>query len=336
METTLTGKRPCQGSFYDLFVDGITQGLLANLLSCPEKARLKYCEGLSINGTTVPLQFGSLFHHALEVTYQEYNGEVGVDVCCLTAKSRQVIGQDYNEVSTALSQQLTSESLWETLNETFRQVDVVMEGYWNYHKDDFNGTKWVGLEQEFQVLAPVNYRGKKRFIPVRGKIDGIYKSFDEMWMFETKTKARIEDAAADKLTFEMQVMVYAWAIEQMYGEQIAGVTYNLVRRPQLRRKKDEMLPEFIERIREDIAARPDFYYARQEVPLHESHFARFRSEFTSMLENVIRWWEGELDFRNSAACNGSYGTCEFMPVCSRKKLEAFSKRDVVFPELSEE
>jgi hypothetical protein len=99
--------------------------------------------------------------------------------------------------------------------------------------------------------------------------------------------------------------------------------------------------EFGERLNEDIAARPDVYYARQEIPRIDSDLKEFASEVWQIQHAIAYAERNGHWFRNTAACLKPY-RCEYVGICSNNidpsvaLPEGFVKLDYVHPELREE
>src|SRR5687768_6276449 len=67
-ETTLAKPK---GYSWDLFRDGVTQGLLSNFLVCPERTRLGYMRGLRSVKEKPYIHFGNVVHEAIEKVYAQ-------------------------------------------------------------------------------------------------------------------------------------------------------------------------------------------------------------------------------------------------------------------------
>lgn len=320
--------------FWDIERDGVTQSLIASFLACPQKATYRYRDGLTPLTSTNELDFGTLFHAGLESLYTHFNDraypsqeELRMYVDAWAQNCADVWQQQRaNELHSSGEHIRTSELI--------DLAHVTLLHYVDVYIAEFVGNNWLGLEWQFEVHYPTTWRAREITIPIRGKIDGAFRLWDETWLFETKTKARIDDnVIQDRLTYDLQCMLYCWAIEQLTGERPAGIRYNLVRRSQLYRRKGESHADYIARVNEDIAARPDHYFLRYDVPIHSSHMNRFLSEFDAIIGQLLRWANGEFNYRCSSACSGQGRACEFLALCSRGRAENYSKREAVFAEL---
>ncbi len=72
--------------------------------------------------------------------------------------------------------------------------------------------------------------------------------------------------------------------------------------------------EFGERFTDDIAARPDFYYVRQEIPRLDSDLEEFRAELWQQQQSIRDAQRHGRWFRNTSACL-VMGRCEYLDLC---------------------
>lgn len=72
--------------------------------------------------------------------------------------------------------------------------------------------------------------------------------------------------------------------------------------------------EFGERLTDDIVARPEFYFARQEIPRLESDLTEFQMELWQQQQQIREAQKHDRWFRNTGACMRPY-RCEFLDIC---------------------
>lgn len=319
--------------FWNLWTDGVTQGLLETFLTCPEKLRLRMIEGQSPLRGSGALAFGSLVHEVLDQVYTAIGkGERKL----LPVISKNLEKCEAKDKARAQERPPTDPRFYEEMEENYGFAEAIIPAYYQHWKTDLEGYEWISLEKKFSVPYFVAARlGIARpFIPVRGKRDGDFRQGKELWLFETKTKARIDDEAiVEKLPYDLQVMLYLWSMKQDYGEYPKGVVYNLIRRPQLRKRQTESLQDFCKRVQDDIAARPEFYFVRYLVSIREEELDLWELQFDMMMRQLINWWEGGFHYKVSSACNGRMGVCDLLPICSRNDTSSHYQREEVFPEL---
>ena len=71
--------------------------------------------------------------------------------------------------------------------------------------------------------------------------------------------------------------------------------------------------EFGERLREDIKSRPDFYYARREIPILDDHLEEFRREVWQQSKLLLECQNSGYWFRN--VNKFTCGNCQYAPLC---------------------
>ena len=175
-----------------------------------------------------------------------------------------------------------------------------------------------------------------------------------MGVFETKTKGQINQTAIrDQLKADLQTLIYVTTAMIEFGEMPKKVMYNVVRRPQLKRKQNEGLNDFLKRIKADVIKRPKFYFMRWNVDLLKSDIINFRKETLDKLLGIFCQWAdglkkiGALDgkpdkrfdtpyhFRNCTALVGRYGRVDMFDLLTKKNTSGYLKRKSCFPELDE-
>jgi hypothetical protein len=325
---------PDPHAFWDMLTDGITQGFLENMV-CPERLRLKYREGWSQTRFKGALKFGDVVHNVLDHVYTTFR-DTG-DSTLAIASAEGCLAADEFITRESLKEDGSLSQVEEELEEIYGMAAILLHYHWKAWEGDFNGSmKWETLEQCFSV--PYEFNSDvygKVVIPIRGKIDGTYRVVNgRLWVLDHKSKGQINEGnISDRLPYDLQTMLYAWAVWKQTGEKPAGVLYNVMRRPQLRRKQTENLSQFLERIDENVRTRREFYFVRFEAPIMPKGLEAFEKELDSLVRLAHAWYRGAFHYRFSPACDTKYGACDFLPVCGRGDFSRLHKRDVPFPEL---
>ncbi len=221
-----------------------------------------------------------------------------------------------------------------------------MEAYFKYWQKDKREITWVKLEKEFRLPYKLP-SGRMTFI--RGKRDGDFRAGKpkaKLWLFETKTKSRIdEDSLMDWLPLDLQSNLYFWSMRQEYGECPAGVKYNVLRKPGLRQGVAEPFGDFCKRIAKDLAKEPEKYFHRYDVAVLPSEIETWEKQFALIMEDIEQWWislhpdmlqpsNGTSNYRNPTSCIGQFGACEFLKVCGRGDKTGLFVREHPFNELA--
>ena len=316
--------------FYDYRRDGITQGLLSKFMNCRQETRL-FLDGWSPKkSNSAGLTYGSIFHGALEIYYNDliqrklktvpsgsYISKLLADV---ERKWKSENAHDSNDARSLL--ELSCGIAEATLPHYFRK-------WW---RDDAK-IRWQSMEQEFRIPFTTK-DGRKTFL--RGKKDGVFGS-PNIWLFETKTKSLINEGnLIDTLWYELQVNFYLYAMLKLYKKHPSGVLYNIIRRTCLERKKSETLKAFLSRVSGDVENRPDFYFMRYEISTTKSELLKFETELEGLITDFMDWCDGLVPhYKNTAQCITKYGRCSMLPICSSGAYNQFEKRKTVFRELED-
>lgn len=326
---------------YDPEVDGVTNGLLTAWGNCRELARLGL-RGWTRRGSSFALTYGDLTHWLFQHVYSDHqlgrlklvNGELTPGYIKAQLTKLEGIWKAENPVVTAEQSQQMELTLM--LNE------LVMPFYFRHWKTEFKEVKWLGLESEFKVPFTVERNGIEYRTFLRGKRDGLFEVAEKkdrgVWLFETKTKGRIDELLIqDTLPFESQINLYVVASEIELKKTLRGVRYNIVRRPGLRQKKKETTRQFAQRMVDDIEKRPTWYFLRQKMTLERKDVEKYLGELEDRVWEFMHWWKGQGGhWRNSGHCQNQYGTCHMLRMCSGGDTTPYYLRDRIFGELSGE
>ncbi len=225
----------------------------------------------------------------------------------------------------------------------------------------------VATEQEF-VLPLVNpATGAPSTVwKIAGKIDRIVRLPDgRLALWEYKTTNRDFSPGADywvQLRLDYQLSIYVNAARALDYD-VSTVLYDVTRRPALRplkatpedqrkytkecklyankRAQDETPEEFATRVAEDIATKPEHYFARIEIArlqydLDECNAAIWAQQLairTAQRTGANAW------YRNPEACLNPY-PCAYINICTDRELETytpegFKRVENIHPELTQ-
>ena len=187
--------------------------------------------------------------------------------------------------------------------------------------------KWFKVEDVFDFM----YLGKYR---LRGRIDGIYLDRKEKmyWIIEHKTKIRInEEKLSMSLPMDFQNMFYVTACKYFYKIPIAGVLYDVIRKPEHVKKASEDMIKFGERIINDINDRPEHFFKRYEAIYSKSDMTGFEEDLQVYLKTIENIDKPQ---RNILACDPGDFACEYLTACFNGDLSDYTiDKGEYFPEL---
>jgi ribosomal protein S14 len=254
-------------SKWDLYRDGISQSLLGKFVVCRERFRIYAVEGLRPAGRKEAMEFGTIFHKALEYATD---------------------GLTSSQINTALLKWAKISKVDEML---CRIAAVIVPHYKKAWQDEDRGMKKHSSEEVFMLDHKCSSANK--IIPLRGRFDSIFIRNGKLWLQENKTKSRIDDDKISmSLPYDLQTMLYCYAMTLKYEMPIGGVLYNVIRKPELKQGVKETDFEFLTRINEDIATRPEHYFKRYSLELSIVDVRRFVDTILDpLLGQVCLWWE---------------------------------------------
>lgn len=324
---------------WDWTRDGITQTGLSQFLACREQFGLGYVEGWTSKGFSVPLEFGSVIHLAIEKNGDPHNSDAPATIIegiCSQYHDARVNTLSKNDVA--------------TMSKTLAAAEAVFPLYAKEVEEDDKKQKWIAHEQYFNIpyeFPTANGLGTMG-IQLRGVRDGAYRTrrYDHLGLFETKTRSQIDDNAVQaQLRADLQTMFYLHSMKLEYGEIPKEVLYNIIRRPGQKFLDRDNYKSFKERIIADIIKRPSYYVRRYEITVIESDLTTFQ---TKVLDPALRlmadWWgsvkENPFDrfkspshFVNLNALYTKYGTCQLFGLMVLGRRKDYFTRSLPFPEL---
>lgn len=281
-------------------VDGITQSMLLSILGCPERAYLKYIEGLRTADTFKhAIEYGHMWHACEEALAAEEDWEEKLNLHVVELQKKYPLQQ-------------TDVLKWYNVCRIQFPVYVT---YWKEHEDVVNR---VPLMQEQVFNVPYNLDSGTQVI-LRGKFDSVdLIGGDGIYLQENKTKGDVDPLKIERqLKFDCQTMLYLIALRDMLNTPdeafaadefqfpVCGVRYNVIRRPlsggkgtikQLQGSKNrpaETEAEYYARLRDNyIVAEPESYFSRFKVEVSDHDLEVFEEQFLKpKLEQICEWYD---------------------------------------------
>jgi hypothetical protein len=276
---------------------GITQSLLSHWLCCRERFRLMVIEGLCpANTFNHKIEYGQMWHKCEEA---HAKGAIANWDAPLTDYCRNLCRQ----------YKLQAEQIQHWYNVCKTQFPLYVK-YWSKHS---KGNNQAPLMQEQTFDVPYSLPSG-RVVRLRGKWDSVHLQGkgknSVVYLQENKTKGDIaEEQLKRQLGFDLQTMIYRIAMDhypakEWQEKKIAGVLYNVVRRPlsggkgSIRKHQPtknnpagESDEEFYSRLGEVIMEDPGYYFMRWQVEITQQDIKRFEHEFLhNALEELCNWW----------------------------------------------
>jgi hypothetical protein len=282
-------------------VDGVTQSLLGRFLQCRERFRVYAIEGLRpVEQFNHRIEYGQMWHICEETLagepkgdWQQWLSNYAKDLCRKYPLQQEQVQHWYNVCKV--------------------QFPIYVD-YWAKHQDVKDRTPLL-QEQVFDVPYKLS---SGRIVRLRGKwdsVDLIGKGKNAgVYLMENKTKGDINEQQLQRQLssgFDWQTMFYLVALTTWEGKtrdyprNIAGVRYNVVRRPLsggkgsiVRHKPSKSNPtgetaeEFYNRLAGIIAEDPGYSFMRWRVEITPTDLLRFCQEcLDPILEQLCQWWD---------------------------------------------
>lgn len=301
--------------------------------TCGRKFYLQNVLGLRPRHTSDPLRMGTAFHLGLEC-FKQREPE---------AAAAQAVRDLYADAACPPWLGADEFAVEETI------VTAMVRAYYRrWWGDQIMETVACELSFEVPIVNPETGRVTPTFRSA-GKIDGIVRLPDgRLAILEHKTTADVIDAGSHywrRLLMDSQISRYVLAARAL-GYDVQTTVYDVVRKPMIRPKAiakadraiatseghyfgielHEACPErespklYGARLLDDMAQRPTFYFARNEVPRLDSDLEEFRREQWTLQQAIrdaalkSRFWGASAYPRNTNACL-AMGTCQYFDVC---------------------
>lgn len=217
------------------------------MLKCNRAHFLRYEIGIETTSQGQALRFGSAFHRALaaRATGSDYQAALAAGIGPT---------QDLNELDIAI-------------------LAGLLCGYYDHYKTD----PIKELHPEVELSAKMD--GNRSF-HFWATLDGLATLNDSrLALVEHKTTSESLDSDSgywDALKFNAQVIGYV-DIARENDWPLDTVIYDVVKKPTIRQKQTETVMDFAMRLKDDTRTRPEFYYARREVPVLDADIAEYKA-----------------------------------------------------------
>jgi hypothetical protein len=293
--------------------EGVTQSLLSRFLTDRERFRLLVVEGLQGRDRwNHKIGYGDMWHLCEEVLAAKptlINGWCG---------AMEKVLQDYVKENnrTYFNQQEEIVKWYDVCRVQFPEY----VRHWAKHQDS---KKRIPLLQE-QPFCVSYGLPSGRIVKLLGVWDAVDLIDDYIWVRENKSKGNPDKQQIERqVTFDLQTMFYIVALKhwiddweiaakllakwarRLKGKGLAGVSYNVVRRPLsggrgtikphegTTKKLAETREHFFARLRDDyIRAEPDYFFMRWEIRVHDQDVYNFcKQSLDPILEQLCSWWQ---------------------------------------------
>lgn len=206
-------------------------------------------------------------------------------------------------------------------DEVDREIAACMAAGWGWRWSESPLIrKMIAAEQVFEFKPNAKARWS-----LAGKIDGIAELSDgRLAVVEYKTTREDLSPGSDywrRLLIDRQISVYTLGAASL-GYNVDTIVYDAARVPGIRprllsRKSDEResIEQFSARLMESIAEKPDWYYARNEIPRLPQDIDETRADLAGFAESIRSAQKSGRWPRNTDACL-RWGKCPYFGPCA--------------------
>jgi len=297
---------------------GMTQSLMSDWTMCRQRAAYKL-KGWRSTKESEAILLGDLVHACLGEMHTQTRKKHYRTASAVELVADRVI----QAWSSRMRQTLGDPDL---LDRVMALAKALLPAYIRFYPKDFLEVRWIEAEKMFDV----NFKGFR----LRGRRDGVFEArVARLSLQESKVKGRVASELEDCLSFDFQCLFYLLALRLELNKAVYDVSYNVIRRPQLKQGQKEESADFIERIAADIQKRPDHYFMRYPLTFSRETQLRFAEELYGKLQDFSAWRQGvACHYRSETSCLGR-GACPFIEACASGSMAGYRYAGTLFPEL---
>ena len=301
----------------------LTYSALNTFRNCPRKYKNRYLDNLRPRERAEALSFGSVIHAAIELWYRSPDTESRLP-----------------DVLAYIDDAFENRVVDANLMVQWHLATAMIRGYAErYATEDF---EVVEVEKEFvgEIRNPDTGRQSQTF-RIAGKVDGIVRCHDGLYLLEHKTASTVDSSYLDKLWTDTQIALYCYYLREL-GYPIVGVIYNVLLKSRLKQGKGETQEEYEVRHAELAAKnKSGKSTAKRQMPETDDEFQTrltewysrpeaFHREFIYLSEDRLAMLQDEvweitqqyLDARrrgkwllNTSNCFSYQRPCEYLAYC---------------------
>lgn len=276
---------------------------------CPRKFYWKYLMRLVPKVGSAALSVGTAFHECLGRWYRSRKSSMEK----ITSQAVKSLIEDMKKNSAYFDEEDAAkmEAQVNTFEGMLGGYAKIYEGdrhVWDFDRD-------IGIERQFLIdFGPFFYAGS---------IDGVFKEKKRFWGLEHKTASLITPEYIQRLALDTQIQGYQLALCMLIPDNVSGVVYNVTQKSKLRRKSNEPLSTFRDRVIADYTSQPGKYFYRERIQFTKPQLAEFCLNLMSthlQFVNICQSSFAQLPnvwYTNDSHCNAYFKMCEYHDLCTR-------------------
>lgn len=273
---------------------------IGTYLACHQKYNWAYEHRLTPAITATPLSMGRAFAHALE----HADPDAGYRMLLDEAATERERAQGDPWLVAPNEQDVQVQAV------TVREASRGYLARYGQH----NQTREVTLRA--RVRNPVVGGRYSLTHDLVARVDALDTTAGEI--IEDKLVTRIDRRILPaRLQLDRQVTLSTYLVWRCLGIEINQVRYRLTRKPGIKQTKKESFEQYLDRIAEEYATRPDDYFHEETLTRSQDDFLRIEQECWSWVESIRASRRDGVWPRNVAHCS-DYNGCPFLAACCRE------------------
>lgn len=281
----------------------LSYSAIATFKACRRKYKFSNVDRIIPKKESTKTSVGSIIHQAFE---EYFNGKT-------KQQALQFIIDKFNE-------RLSDPQLdpWE--HEDLLVNKYIAMGMWEYYPFTTSATfERVLPEQYFRVPIP----GFKSVYLV-GFLDGLVKDDGKPMVREVKTTGDQIDKIKLRADISMQGSGYVWAAQKALGQKVHGIYYDIIRKPLLRKGKNEDAQGFAERnyqYYQDPANHPKLYGTHCSWRV-QTQLDQFESDLIQDVKDILRIKRMKYPYQRNTDCCYMYNReCPYKKICFQESVD---------------
>lgn len=275
----------------------VSHNALSIAQTCWQKYKWQYIDRYKPKRKPTALTLGASIHTAFEMFYK---------------------GSSDSEViqwlTTSYDDEIANLSPEEAEDKTIEKYTVL--GMWTFYPDkDLSGYEDLMVEKEFSVML-----GNLRNVRFVGRVDGLIKKDGVWWVRELKTTGLTPNQFRARSDQSPQASGYVYAMRKL-GYDVAGVQFDIIKKPLLRKRQSETCLDFSKRIM--------FDYLEDSKKPHNERKAYLRMDQYRTKVQMKHWEESAIEktkdirekrrhgrfTRDTSACWKYNSLCPYNKIC---------------------
>lgn len=287
----------------------LSPSMLADWMTCRQLARYRM-QGIQPTAPSQALTFGTIVHDVIgAASVLDAPGDVTGLVEAAEKRWRS-------------ANKFASADALQALDFACLFAEAVLPSYFKYWLKKQRKWTWHKTEEWFETSI---HTLDDEDVTLIGRQDATFVDGKRTLLLETKTKSRYDAGILmSYIEWDLQTSVYLYALrKRSLKPPVAGVIYNLIKRPGHRGKKGETRMQLRERIREEVEETPNDWFFRFQYCPNAQQWKDAEAMLVKQVTDFVRWHRGDApDYRNSSACENKYGVCPYLRLCATGELGA--------------